>query len=223
MPLLTLENVAYRYKTSAGYVEAVKSATYSFEEGKTYAIVGRSGSGKTTLMSLMAGLDLPWQGDIHFEEGNLKYIDRDIYRRSKMGMIFQSFYLLPQLTALENIEMTMEINGMSKEEISVRCHELLEKVGISIDTAKKRALKLSGGEQQRIAIARALGPNPRLILADEPTGNLDNENSENIIALLIKLAHEENRCVIIITHALELAKECDVILRMDNGVLVVTE
>ena len=200
MAILEITNLSYDYITKAGRVHAVKEATASFDTGVVYAIVGRSGSGKSTLMSLMAGLDVPKEGKILYEGVELASIDRDRYRREHVGMIFQSYYLLPQLTAVENVELALELSkyaGNRRE----RAMEMLSLVGITKEQFRKRSPEFSGGEQQRIAVARAIAADPSVILADEPTGNLDNENSLNIVGILGDLAHRFGKCVIIITHA----------------------
>ncbi len=218
MSILELKDVSYDYTTKAGKVHALKEATANFEKGIVYAIVGRSGSGKSTLMSLMAGLDVPKDGKIFYENQNLAEIDRDRFRRKHIGMIFQSYYLLPQLTAVENVELSLEL-AKYKGNHRKRAEEMLEMVGIKKEQFKKRSNQFSGGEQQRIAIARAIAHDPEMILADEPTGNLDNENSGNIVGILLSLAHEYKKCVIVITHASEVAEQADKVLKMDDGYL----
>ena len=184
-----------------------------------YAIVGRSGSGKSTLISLLAGLDEPKTGEIYINGEPLSQMDRDKFRRENVGMIFQSYYLLPQLTARENVELSLELAKKTENKKKL-ANELLEQVGLTEFHGKKRAVQLSGGEQQRVAIARAIAPNPPIILADEPTGNLDNANSDNIVKILKELAHEDNKCVIVITHAAEVAAEADVVYKMNDGYLI---
>ena len=222
MAILEITNLSYDYITKAGRVHAVKEATASFDTGVVYAIVGRSGSCKSTLMSLMAGLDVPKEGKILYEGVELASIDRDRYRREHVGMIFQSYYLLPQLTAVENVELALELSkyaGNRRE----RAMEMLSLVGITKEQFRKRSPEFSGGEQQRIAVARAIAADPSVILADEPTGNLDNENSLNIVGILGDLAHRFGKCVIIITHASEVAERADMTLHMNDGYLSVSE
>ncbi len=218
MPILKLNGLSYDYTTKAGSVHALKEASAVFEKGVVYAIVGRSGSGKSTLMSLMAGLDVPKTGEILYNGKNLASLDRDRFRREHIGMIFQSYYLLPQLTALENVELSLEL-AVYKGDRRARAKEMLAAVGIAKEQFKKRSIEFSGGEQQRIAIARAIAHDPEIILADEPTGNLDNENSENIVKILSDLAHVSQKCVVIITHAAEVAGRADKIYKMDDGYL----
>ncbi len=216
--LLELKQVSYDYHTKAGDVHAVKGVSATFEAGMLYAIVGKSGSGKSTLLSLCAGLDLPASGEVLYKGQSLAAMDRDKYRREEAGMVFQSFYLLPQLTARENIELSLDLcryKGNHRQ----RALELLERVGLTAFHGKKRPSQLSGGEQQRVAIARTLAPSPNVILADEPTGSLDAENGQNIIGLLRDLAHREGKCVIVITHAADIADKADHIYRMDDGYL----
>ncbi|MBQ9748115.1 MAG: ABC transporter ATP-binding protein, partial [Clostridia bacterium] len=202
MTTLELMCISYDYMTKAGAVHALKEATASFETGKVYAIVGRSGSGKSTLMSLMAGLDVPKDGEILYRGESLAGLDRDRFRREHIGMIFQSYYLLPQLTAVENVELSLEL-AKYKGDKRKRAEEMLALVGIKKEQFKKRSTQFSGGEQQRIAVARAIATDPEIILADEPTGNLDNENSMNVVGILVDMAHKYGKCVIIITHAAE--------------------
>lgn len=219
MAILKTVNLAYDYITNAGLVHAVKNATAEFEEGKMYAIVGRSGSGKSTFMSLLAGLDIPKKGEIYINGEPLSEVDRDMFRRENVGMIFQSYYLLPQLTARENVELSLELAKKTENKKKL-ANELLNQMGLTEFNGKKRAVQLSGGEQQRVAIARAIAPNPPIILADEPTGNLDNENSKNIVNILKELAHRGGKCVIVITHASEVADEADVVYKMNDGYLI---
>ncbi len=213
--MIELSNVTYDYASKAGKVHALRGVSVKFEPGKMYAITGRSGSGKTTLLSLIAGLDSPLNGTITVNGTDISGVDRDKYRRENIGMVFQAYYLLPQLTVAENIMLSSEITKQAKPDVGM----LLEIVGLSAFHGKKRANQLSGGEQQRVAIARAIATEPPIILADEPTGNLDNENSKNIISLLKSMAHERQKCVIVVTHSEEIAAEADVRYVMSDGSL----
>lgn len=176
-----------------------------------YAITGRSGTGKTTLLSLMSGLDTPSSGRIMYENNDISKIDEDEYRSKKVGVVFQSFNLLPHLTALENVELSMDISGLKLDKKRKVAINLLEQVGLDLQKANRRILKLSGGEQQRVAIARAISYNPEVLLADEPTGNLDHKTEKQIIDVLLNLAHKKNKCVIVVTHSKDVAESADIV------------
>lgn len=217
MPALALENVTYTYKNAPK--SAVSEVSYAFEAGKVYAVVGPSGSGKSTLLSMLAGLDLPTEGEVAFNGDSLTGLDLDRYRRESISMIFQSFHLFPLLTVMENVCFPMELCGIMPKDAKLRAEKLLESVGIQKDQMKRFPSKLSGGERQRVAIARSLASNAKIILGDEPTGNLDSANTQNIIDILASLAHEKGYCVIIVTHDSEVAQAADVALRMRDGEL----
>jgi len=217
MSILALDQVTYQYKNAAK--PAVNNVNCEFTNGSLYAIVGPSGSGKSTLLSIMAGLDSPTSGDIIFGGDSLLKLDLDKYRRENIAMIFQAFHLFPLLTVLENVCFPMEINGIHPNDAKTRAKELLGYVGLTDEQMKRFPSKLSGGEQQRVAIARSLASGAKLILADEPTGNLDVENTNNIIDILQNLAHNEGYCIIIVTHDLEVAEMADLCFRMKDGVL----
>ena len=217
MNALTLEIVSYTYP--GGTSPVVKNASYEFESGKLYAVVGPSGSGKSTLLSMLAGLDTPGEGDVVLGEENLKTLDLDKYRREGVSIIFQAFCLLPLLTVRENVCLPMEMQGISENEARVKAAEALVKVGIEESKHKRFPSALSGGEQQRVAIARSLCSGAPVLLADEPTGNLDGENTKIVMEILRRLAHEEGRCVIVVTHDPEVAETADMVLRMKDGVL----
>ena len=213
MSLLKLDNICYRYDSSSPFV--LKDLCYEFEEGKVYSIVGKSGAGKTTLLSILSSLAAPTSGSIYLKDENVAKIDKYKFRSNYVGVIFQNFNLLPHLTALENVVLSMNISGKkfsdkNKNEIAM---ELLQKVGLSEDEANRRILKLSGGQQQRVAIARAISYDPDIILADEPTGNLDGETQSEIIEIYKMLA-SEGKCIIIVTHSPVVAEESDVVLRL---------
>ena len=212
--MIELKNVSYDYVTKAGTVHALQNVSAVFEKGLMHAVVGRSGSGKTTLMSVIAGLDVPLEGSITVDGTDILKTDRDTYRAKNVGMIFQSYYLLPQFTVKENILLPLELfrKKMKRAEKEMLAEGLLERVGLTAFHGNKR----SGGEQQRVAIARALASDPKIILADEPTGNLDNENSKNIVGLLKELA-AGGKCVIVVTHSSEVAAAADQVWEMSDG------
>ena len=209
MEILKLENVSYQYEKNH---DVLHNLSFVFETGKVYAIKGKSGSGKTTLLSLLSGLEKPTSGQVLYQGKNLKTMDLDKYRSHEIGIVFQSFNLLPNLTAVENIILSMDINHLN-----VKDKELLEKVGLNRQMGERRILKLSGGEQQRVAIARSLSYQSQLILADEPTGNLDAETEKEIIDILLHLAHRENKCVIIVTHSNQVAKKADLVFAIKKS------
>ncbi len=218
--MLTLDKVSYSYKTKNHVVHAVREASYTFEKGKTYAVLGRSGSGKSTLLSMMAGLTLPESGQVIADGKSTLELDRDDYRRDVVSMVYQSFNLFPLLTALENVCYPLRLKGIGEAESRKQAEQCIEKVGLGTEYHKRLPGKMSGGEQQRIAIARALATNAPILLADEPTGNLDFENSQMIGKLLCALAHELDRCVIVVTHDTDLADVLDVRLKMADGKLM---
>jgi len=215
--MLRLEDVCYRYKS--GDVNVLKDVSANFVAGKFYSIVGPSGVGKTTLLSIMAGLDRPTSGKVYIGDEELSSINLNRYRRDRISMVFQSFHLFPLLTALENTSYLLEASGVKRNEAETRARELLNIVGIDDSKHKRYPANLSGGEQQRVAIARSLSTGARVILADEPTGNLDSANSGAIVKLLQNLAHEEFYCVIVVTHSLEIADASDVVYRMSDGAI----
>lgn len=217
MSELTLKNLTFRYKNTNQ--DVLSNVNFTFESGKLYAIVGPSGSGKSTLLSLMAGLSTPTDGDILLDNQSYKSLNLDQLRREKLTVIFQAFHLFPLLTAIENVSFPMEINGLSLAESMPRAAKLLEEVGIGNEKHKRYPANLSGGEQQRVAIARALSTGAGILLADEPTGNLDEDNSIQVMELLLELAHTKDRCVIVVTHDLELAARADQILPMKDKTL----
>lgn len=211
MSLLKLENVSYRYNDALKDDYVFKNINYEFNEGKVYAIKGKSGSGKTTLLSLLSGLETNYEGNITYNGKDLKKQDLDKYRSSDIGIIFQSYNLLPHLTAMENIILSMDISNVEVANKSETAIELMKSVGLKESQKDRRVLKLSGGEQQRVAIARSLSYNPRMILADEPTGNLDKETENEILKIFKNLAKRKNKCVIIVTHSENVCQNVDVI------------
>ena len=199
--ILEVKNVNYRYKDAARDEYVLRDINLNFELGKSYAIRGKSGSGKTTLLSLISGLEKKYEGEILYDGKKLAKMDLDKYRNRDIGIVFQSYNLLPQFTAEENIRLSIDISNVKHINKKEKAIELMEQVGLDKSLAKRRILKLSGGEQQRIAIARSLSYDPKIIIADEPTGNLDKETEGEILKIFNNLAHEENKCVIIVTHS----------------------
>lgn len=217
MKTLSAEHVTFTYQGKYQKVEALKDVTCTFETGKLYCVIGHSGSGKSTLLSLLAGLGRPGRGQILADGQDLAEIGYDRYRREMVSVIYQAFCLFPALTVLENVMYPMEISGRKKKEAEKKARELLAKVGLSEELYRKFPAMLSGGEQQRTAIARALASSAKTILADEPTGNLDSENGKKILGILEELVKKENYCVVIVTHDLEIAARADVLYRMKDG------
>ena len=220
MSVLELKDVCYTYQTQYQQVQALKGITHSFDGGQLHAIVGKSGSGKTTLLSLMAGLDLPTSGQVLCEGVSTAQMELERYRREKAAVIYQSFRLFPLLTVAENVMFPMELRGMRPKQARARAAALVERVGLPAQALDRYPTMLSGGEQQRVAIARALGMDTKILLADEPTGNLDTANGENIFAILRALAHEEGYCVVLVTHDPGLAAQADRVLELRDGLAV---
>ena len=216
MGILKLENVGYRYKDAPKDKYVFKNINYEFEEGKVYAIKGKSGSGKTTLLSLITGLEKCTEGQILYDGKTLKKMNLDRYRNTDIGIVFQSYNLLPRLTAIENIMLSMEISKVKVKNKKQKALELMKSVGLAEEHAKRKILKLSGGEQQRIAIARSLSYNPKIIIADEPTGNLDKDTESEILKIFKRLAKDENNCVIIVTHSQNVCDEVDCVYELNK-------
>lgn len=216
---IQLQNVTYTYAGKYQRVTAVDGVSYTFHDGTLYTIMGASGSGKSTLLSLLAGLKLPTEGEITLDEQPIRLMDRSALRRDTVSVIYQDFNLFPLLTAEENVCYPLRLQKMDKEKALELARQRLTDMGIRESYFRKLPNQLSGGEQQRVAIARGLTMDRRLLLADEPTGNLDSENSDNIIDLLLKLAHDENRCVIVVTHDLSVMDRADVVYRINDGLL----
>ena len=204
MSILSLQNVCFSY----GKTPVLKDISYEFEKGKMYCIVGKSGAGKTTLLSLLSGLTNPKSGDIVYNGKSIKKIDKYSFRSKHIGVIFQSYNLLTKFTALENVILSMEIAKVKKVNKKARALEMLLSVGLNKAEANRPILQLSGGQQQRVAIARALSYNPDIILADEPTGNLDRETENEIMSIFRNLA-ENGKCVILVSHSPAVANLCD--------------
>ena len=212
MAVIQLENVTFGYDAQTTVLNGLN---YSFEAGKIYAVTGRSGAGKTTLLSLLSGLASPTGGSIYYQNKDIEGIDKYDYRSKNVGVVFQSFNLIYNLSAIENIVLSMDIAGVKggEKEKKENARTLLQSVGISSGEAERRVLKLSGGQQQRVAIARALSYNPDVILADEPTGNLDEQTQDEILAILKNLA-AQGKCVIVVTHSPAVANAADEVYQL---------
>lgn len=204
MSILSLQNISFAYDKTP----VLQNISYEFEKGKMYCIIGKSGAGKTTLLSLLSGLAKPTSGEIFYDDKNVSKIDKYKFRSKYIGVVFQSFNLLTKYTALENVVLSMDVAGYKTKSKKQRAIELLQGVGLDEDEANRRVLKLSGGQQQRVAIARALSYDPDIILADEPTGNLDTETQNEIMNIFRELTNQ-GKCVILVSHSPDVAAMCD--------------
>lgn len=221
MSIIELKDVHYGYNGKYGAVEVIKGINCSFDQGKAYAVIGKSGSGKSTLISLIAGLDMPGSGQVLFAGKPTAEMNLNKYRRDCVSVIYQNFCLFPLLTALENIMYPMMLRKEGRSRAREAARKLAARVSLPEAVLDRFPAKISGGEQQRVAIARALSTEGRLILADEPTGNLDGENSDKIMDILVRLAHEDNYCVIITTHDISVMQKVDKIFRIVDGAISV--
>jgi ABC-type lipoprotein export system ATPase subunit len=219
MRILEMKNVSYVYRNKYQSVEAVRNVNVGIDQGKVYAIIGKSGSGKSTLLSLMAGLTLPTEGDILYNGDSIKDLDLELYRRDKTSVIYQSFNLFPLMTVLENVIYPLELKGIKFKNGKTIAEKHIKSVGLNEQHYMRFPNMLSGGERQRVAIARALATGSKVLLADEPTGNLDEANGELVVKMLIDLAHKDNLAIIIVTHDLGVAKQADIVLQMKDGKL----
>lgn len=204
MSILETRNIKYSYDDKKAVLRNVST---EFEVGKIYAILGPSGCGKTTLLSLLGGLDSPSDGQVLFEGEDIEKNGLSLHRKNNVAFIFQSYNLIDYMTPAENVALTSKLPPLP----------ILERLGLTKEESKRNVLKLSGGQQQRVAIARALASDAKVILADEPTGNLDEDTAVEITAILKECAHQMNKCVIIVTHSNDLAKQVDVVLRLKKG------
>lgn len=203
---LELQDIGYSYNGRDAVLSHVNTR---FEGGRIYAITGRSGAGKTTLLSLLSQLTKPTEGRILYNGKDVSEVDQYVYRSRYVGVVFQSFNLLMHLSAVENVLLSMDIAGVKKDNNRAYAMRLLEKVGLCEAEAQRRILKLSGGQQQRVAIARALSYDPAILLADEPTGNLDEDTQDEIMDIFKNLAYEEEKCIILVTHSPVVAAQAD--------------
>lgn len=219
MEILRTNELEYSYRNKYQIVNALRGVSCGFEKGRIYAVTGPSGCGKTTFLSLLAGLDVPTGGTVEFEGRATSELDRDEYRLGHVSVIYQNFNLFGHLTALENAAYPLYVRGLPAKEAEAAASEKLLAVGLTPEQFKRYPNMLSGGEQQRVAIARALASDAKVLLADEPTGNLDTENGKNIIDILKTLAREQGYCVIVVTHDLGIAAEADEVLHLSDGMV----
>lgn len=222
--ILSVSDVSKTFKSGGRDLNVLSDINFSIEEGEVVAVVGPSGSGKTTLLGLCAGLDNPTSGDIKIYDqqiSNLNENQKAAVRNQYVGFIFQNFQLIPTLSAYENVMVPLELQGKSKE-AKVKAKELLERVGLG-DRMTHYPSQLSGGEQQRVSLARAFANTPKLLFADEPTGNLDGETGQSVESLLFELNREQNTTLVIVTHDMELANKAGRILRLKSGKIVKDE
>lgn len=224
MAILETKDMTYYYQDGENRRKILDKTNISFEKGKFYTILGKSGSGKTTFLSLISALDQPTDGEVFFEEKNIKTIGYEEYRRNKISLIFQSYNLIPYLTALENVLVSMAIsdNKLPDQHDQI-AYRLLDYIGINSTKADRFVNQLSGGEQQRVAIARALATNVDIILADEPTGNLDEGMEQEIVDIFKELAAIHNKCIIVATHSTEIVKQSDQTFYLKKGALTAYE
>jgi putative ABC transport system ATP-binding protein len=219
MSLLSARNLSYYYQDGDTQRYILRDVSFEFEKGKFYTILGESGSGKTTFLSLVSALEEPKSGEVLYDGTDIKKIGYESFRRNKVGIVFQNYNLIPYMTAVENVMVAMDVtDNKLPENVQEVAFNLLDYVGIDPTKALRTVNRLSGGEQQRVAIARALSTNVDIILADEPTGNLDEEKENEIIDIFIKLAHENNKCIIIVTHSSDIAARSDGVIHLKKGV-----
>ena len=218
--ILSFEDVSYSYLDGSSTVTILDKANYDFEKGKIYAIVGASGSGKTTTIVLAGGLDKPKEGKVNFKGTDINQIGLNKYRRNDISIVFQAYNLIYYMNAYENVANAIEIPNIKVPNKKEYCLNILQKLGLTKDQCFRDIRKLSVGQQQRIAIGRAMAKDVDLILADEPTGNLDEKNSREILKIFIDLAHNDNKCVVIVTHSPSLSAKCDVQLKISDGQII---
>ncbi len=217
---LKVKNLTKTFQAPGGDVHAIDNISFSVKTGEFASIIGKSGSGKSTLLSLLGALDVPSSGEIHVDKEDITKLSgnkQTAYRAHKIGFVFQHYNLIPNLTALENVMLALEFGGVSARERADRAQQLLEEVGISEDQQQRKPGRLSGGQQQRVSIARALANSPSVILADEPTGNLDSATGKMIFDLLHNLSRSQNTTILAVTHDLDIAGKTDRTFTLSDG------
>lgn len=217
---LSVKHLTKTFHTHSGPVHALDDVTFSVKTGEFASIIGKSGSGKSTLLALLGALDIPTSGEIHVDKEDITKLSahqQTIYRARKIGFVFQQYNLIPNLTALENVMLALEFGGMPASERRARASQLLEEVGIDEEQQKRKPYRLSGGQQQRVSIARALANEPAVILADEPTGNLDSATGKMIFDLLHNLSRSQNTTILAVTHDLDIAGKTDRTFTLQDG------
>ena len=218
--MLTVQNLTKSFASEGGTVHALKDVSFQVETGEFASIIGKSGSGKSTLLSMLGALDIPTSGEILVDDQNIATLSgsqQTTYRARKIGFVFQHYNLIPNLSALENVMLVLEFGGMPARDRRDRAEELLSEVGIEDDQQLRRPSRLSGGQQQRVSIARALANRPAIILADEPTGNLDSETGKKIFDLLHNLSRTQHTTILAVTHDLDIAGKTDRTFMLKDG------
>jgi putative ABC transport system ATP-binding protein len=220
--MLTVSNLTKSFASPSGTVKALTDVSFDVATGQFISIIGKSGSGKSTLLSMLGALDVPTSGQIVVDDvdiAKLSSAKQTTYRAHKIGFVFQQYNLIPNLTALENVMLALEFGGVKSKARRAKAEQLLEDVGIDADQQLRKPSRLSGGQQQRVSIARALANRPSIVLADEPTGNLDSETGQQIFDLLHNLSRSQNTTIIAVTHDLEIAGKTDKTFNLKDGKL----
>lgn len=221
-PIVQLSNLSWTFREGETRRQVLDHITFDFEPGEFVALLGQSGSGKSTLLNLISGIEKPTTGDVTingFAITQKTERDRTLFRRDQIGIVFQFFNLIPTLTVLENITLPQELAGVSERKAAVVARDLLEKVGMA-DRERTFPDKLSGGEQQRVAISRALAHNPMLVLADEPTGNLDSDTGDKVLDVLLDLTRQAGKTLIMATHSPSMTQHADRVVNLQGGRLI---
>lgn len=221
--MLTVTNLTKSFEAAQGTVHAIEDINFALETGQFVSIIGKSGSGKSTLLSLLGALDAPTSGKIEVDDVDITKLSgakQTAYRAKKIGFVFQHYNLIPNLSALENVMLALEFGGVASRDRRRRAEELLESVGLEASEQLRKPARLSGGQQQRVSIARALANEPAIILADEPTGNLDSETGKKIFDLLHSLSRTKNTTIIAVTHDLDIAGRTDRTFTLKDGKLI---